>query len=50
MQRLDLAVVQAGLAPSRQRAKALISGGQIQVNGKVCSKPAFGISESDKLE
>lgn len=50
MQRLDLAVVQAGLAPSRQRAKALISGGQIQVNGKVCSKPAFGISESDQLE
>ena len=39
MQRLDLAVVQAGLASSRQRAKALISGGQIQVNGKVCSKP-----------
>ena len=50
MQRLDLAVVQAGLAPSRQRAKALISGGQIQVNGKVCSKPAFGVSESDQLE
>ena len=40
MARLDAAMVQQGLVPSRQRAKTLIQNGQISVNGKVCTKPA----------
>lgn len=47
MPRLDLAVVQNGLAPSRQRAKMLIQNGQILVNGTACTKPAFAVSETD---
>ena len=38
MARLDAAMVQQGLVPSRQRAKTLIQNGQISVNGKVCTK------------
>lgn len=49
MSRLDLAAVQRGLAPSRQRAKLLIQNGQILVNGKVCTKPAFSVTEIDQL-
>ncbi|MGN1403480.1 MAG: TlyA family RNA methyltransferase [Ruminococcus sp.] len=49
MSRLDLAVVQCGLAPSRQRAKVLIQNGQILVNGKVCNKPAFSVTDADLL-
>ena len=49
MPRLDLAVVQCGIAPSRQRAKTLIQNGQIFVNGKACTKPAFSVSDSDSI-
>ena len=33
--RLDVAVVEKGLAPSRERARALILAGQVRVNGQV---------------
>lgn len=46
MARLDAAMVQQGLVPSRQRAKTLIQNGQISVNGKVCTKPAFAVEET----
>ena len=36
--RLDLLVVERGLAPSRERARALILAGQVRVNGQVESK------------
>jgi 23S rRNA (cytidine1920-2'-O)/16S rRNA (cytidine1409-2'-O)-methyltransferase len=36
--RLDVAVVEKGLAPSRERARALILAGQVRVNGQVVSK------------
>lgn len=36
--RLDLLVVERGLAPSRERARALILAGQVQVEGTVVSK------------
>ena len=36
--RLDVALVDRGLAPSRERARALIIAGQVTVNGQVVSK------------
>lgn len=36
--RLDQRLVELGLAPSRERAQALIMAGQVEVNGQVCSK------------
>lgn len=50
MQRLDAALVQRGLVPSRQRAKELIAEGQVQVNGTCRMKPAYGVTETDRLE
>lgn len=47
MPRLDMAVVQQGFAPSRQRAKGLIQRGQIAVNGKICTKPAYAVAAED---
>ena len=49
MARLDAAMVQQGLVHSRQRAKTLIQNGQISVNGKVCTKPAFAVEETDQI-
>ena len=49
MARLDAVMVQQGMVPSRQRAKTLIQNGQISVNGKVCTKPAFAVSETDRI-
>ena len=49
MARLDVVMVQQGMVPSRQRAKTLIQNGQISVNGKVCTKPAFAVSETDRI-
>ena len=48
-QRLDLAVVETGLAQSRQRAKALIMEGKILVNDQPVDKPGTLVSKSDKL-
>jgi 23S rRNA (cytidine1920-2'-O)/16S rRNA (cytidine1409-2'-O)-methyltransferase len=36
--RLDLLLVERGLAPSRERARALILAGQVRVNGQLESK------------
>ena len=36
--RLDLVLVDRGLAPSRERARALILGGHVRVNGQIVSK------------
>ena len=36
--RLDIVLVDRGLAPSRERARALILGGQVSVDGQVVSK------------
>ncbi len=49
MARLDAVLVQQGLAPSRERAKTLIRNGQISVNGTVCTKPAFGVADTDAV-
>ena len=43
--RLDLYLVNIGIAPSRTRAKEYILNGQIYVNGNVCDKPSEEISD-----
>lgn len=48
-QRLDLAVVETGLARSRQRAKALIMEGKILVNDQPVDKPGTLVSKNDHL-
>ncbi|MDY6793359.1 MAG: TlyA family RNA methyltransferase [Thermodesulfobacteriota bacterium] len=48
-QRLDLAVVERGLARSRQRAKALIMEGKIRVNDQPVDKPGTLVSPNDHL-
>ncbi|MBQ8688130.1 MAG: TlyA family RNA methyltransferase [Ruminococcus sp.] len=45
MARLDVVLIERGFAPSRQRAQELISGGQILVDGKVCTKASKQVSE-----
>jgi len=47
--RLDLAVVQKGLASSRQRAQALIMAGKILVNNQPVDKPGTRILTEDEL-
>ncbi len=48
--RLDAALVERGIASSRERAKEYIKAGKIQVNGKPAGKPAMTVSEEDCLE
>jgi 23S rRNA (cytidine1920-2'-O)/16S rRNA (cytidine1409-2'-O)-methyltransferase len=47
--RLDLAVVERGLAMSRPRAKALIMAGKIRVNGQMADKPGSMVSPHDTI-
>ncbi len=42
--RLDQLLVERGLAPSRERARALVIAGQVAVNGQVVSKAGTGIA------
>ncbi len=48
--RLDQELFARDLARSREYARKLIKNGNVKVNGKVCSKPAFCVSETDVLE
>ena len=43
--RLDQLVVRAGLAPSGERARALIAAGKVTVNGQIASKAGTQVSE-----
>lgn len=49
-QRLDAYLVEAGLIKSRERAKALIKSGGVKVGGRVITKPAFAVGETDEVE
>jgi 23S rRNA (cytidine1920-2'-O)/16S rRNA (cytidine1409-2'-O)-methyltransferase len=44
-QRLDLLIVARGLAPSRQRAQAMLLAGDVMVNGQRAGKPGSLIAE-----
>ena len=48
--RLDVAVHQRGLAPSRERAKAMIMAGEIYVNNVKALKSGESVSEGDLIE
>ncbi|HEY3367896.1 MAG TPA: TlyA family RNA methyltransferase [Symbiobacteriaceae bacterium] len=48
-QRLDVALVQRGLTPSRERAQEAIAAGLVLVNGKPGAKPALKVTEADEL-
>lgn len=48
-QRCDMALVARGLAPSRTRAQALISSGQVLLNGSPVSKPSAKVAPTDEL-
>lgn len=48
--RLDVAVYEAGYAPSREKAKAIIMAGQVYVNNQKIDKAGTEIKPDDKLE
>jgi 23S rRNA (cytidine1920-2'-O)/16S rRNA (cytidine1409-2'-O)-methyltransferase len=47
--RLDVLVVERGLAPSRERARALVLAGQVLVNGTVVSKAGTAVADDATL-
>jgi 23S rRNA (cytidine1920-2'-O)/16S rRNA (cytidine1409-2'-O)-methyltransferase len=48
-QRLDQALVARGLVPTRARARDLILRGEVEVDGRVASKPALLVSPAERL-
>jgi 23S rRNA (cytidine1920-2'-O)/16S rRNA (cytidine1409-2'-O)-methyltransferase len=48
--RLDVALVERGLAPSRERARALILAGQVTIDGQVVSKAGAPVKEEARVE
>jgi 23S rRNA (cytidine1920-2'-O)/16S rRNA (cytidine1409-2'-O)-methyltransferase len=48
--RLDVAVVERGLVPTRERARALILAGQVTVDGQVVSKAGAPVAEAARVE
>jgi len=49
-ERVDMLVVTRGLAPSRERAQAIIMAGQIRVNGQIASKPGMRVPGDASIE
>jgi 23S rRNA (cytidine1920-2'-O)/16S rRNA (cytidine1409-2'-O)-methyltransferase len=48
--RLDIAIVDRGLAPSRERARALILAGQVKVNGQIVAKAGTPVAPDTVVE
>jgi 23S rRNA (cytidine1920-2'-O)/16S rRNA (cytidine1409-2'-O)-methyltransferase len=48
--RLDLILVERGLAPSRERAQALLLAGQVRVNGATATKAGTQIAANARVE
>src|SRR5258706_4972570 len=48
-QRLDMALVERGLAPSRERAQALIAAGLVEVAGERAASAARRVTGSDAV-
>ena len=49
MKRLDVALVERGLAESREKAKRAIMAGQVKVNEQRAAKPSDSVSPEDRL-
>ena len=47
---MDIAVTELGLAPSRERAKAMIMAGEIYVNNIKALKAGESVAEDDEIE
>lgn len=48
-ERLDIALTQRGLAPSREKAKAMIAEGAVLVDQRVKKKPSFAVTAENTL-
>ncbi|MCA9324773.1 TlyA family RNA methyltransferase [Candidatus Saccharibacteria bacterium] len=48
-QRLDKALVERGLAPTRSQAESMIKLGQVKVNGRIVNKNGTIVSETDQI-
>jgi len=48
--RLDVALVERGLAPSREKARALIMAGEVLLNGQRCDKSHRQVHAADGIE
>jgi 23S rRNA (cytidine1920-2'-O)/16S rRNA (cytidine1409-2'-O)-methyltransferase len=48
--RLDVLLVERGLAPSRERAQALLLAGQVRVNGERMEKPGTRVATDARIE
>ncbi|MEO8607638.1 MAG: TlyA family RNA methyltransferase [Chloroflexota bacterium] len=49
-QRLDLLLIERGLAPSREKARAMIMAGEVSVNGNVSDKPGTQIQVAAEVK
>ena len=49
-QRLDRLLVEKGIAPSRQRAQAMIMAGKVLVNNRPVDKAGFLVGQNDDIE
>ena len=49
-ERLDIALVARGLAPSRTAAQALVMAGEVRVDGQVAAKPSQAVSDDSAIE
>ncbi len=47
--RLDAAVYQRGLAPSREKARRMIMAGEVRVNGQIADKPGMRIKSDANI-
>jgi len=50
MDRLDIVLFEKGFSKSRSNSKDLIKNGLVSVNGKVCQKPSFVVSDEDDIK
>jgi len=48
--RLDVLILERGLAPSRERAQALLLAGQVRVNGERMEKPGSRVAADSRVE
>lgn len=48
--RLDVLIQEKGLAPTREKARAIILAGEVRVNGQCIDKPGTNIDEESKIE
>jgi 23S rRNA (cytidine1920-2'-O)/16S rRNA (cytidine1409-2'-O)-methyltransferase len=48
--RIDVLLVERGLAPTRQRAQAMIMAGQVRLDGRTAQKPSEAVAADAKVE